>query len=105
MDLEARRPSGPDQLVSRIRYQRCPGVADQGDRILAELCNDPPTLSLAAVVVVAAHRRLRADVGEQLGRYPRVLGENSVDIAQRVRRARAEVAKIADRGCDNVQPR
>ena len=46
-------------------------------------------LGFAAMIVVAAHRRLRADVREQLGGDPRVLGEDPVGAAQRVGGARA----------------
>ena len=60
-------------------------------------------LRFAAMIVVAAHRHLRADVREQLGRDPRIFGEDPVGVAQRVRSARAKVAEIADRRCDDVQ--
>ena len=55
------------------------------------------------VIVVAAHRHLGADMREELGGNPRILGQNPVGAAKRVGGARAQIAKIADRSRDDVQ--
>src|SRR6185503_18694959 len=56
------------------------------------------------MVIVAAHRHFGANVLEQLGGDARVFGEDPVGATKRVCGARREVAEIADRRCDDVQP-
>src|SRR5205823_30285 len=95
---------GAHQLVTGIGNQRSPGVADQCDRLLAEPGDDPLALLAARMVVVAAHRHFRADMREQFCSDSRVFHEDAVGPAQGVGGARAEVAEIADRCRDDVQP-
>jgi hypothetical protein len=103
MDPISRGARRQNELVTGVGNEGRSGVADQRDRFFAELGNDPLALGFAAVIVVAAHRHFCADVGQQLGRHARILGKDSVGVGQSFRRARAEVAEVADWGRDDVQ--
>src|SRR3954453_8118354 len=104
MHFMARGAGGADQLVAGIRNQRSAGIADQGDRFLGQSRDDPLALLAARVIIVAAHRRLRADMGKQLGGDSRVFDEDQVGAAQGFGGAGTEIAEIADRSGHEVQP-
>ena len=57
------------------------------------------------VVVVGRERRGDGVAVEELSRHPRILAGDQVGAGQRVQRAQGDVAEIADRGGDDVQPR
>ncbi len=82
--------------------RRCPGIAHQCDRMVAELSDDGIALAPARMIVVTAHRCFCTDMLKKLGGDARVFSEDSVGAAKCFGGARAEIPEIADRGRDDV---
>ena len=93
------------QLEARIGNERRAGVGHQRDR----LARGEPRQELrprrrGVVLVVGRQRRRDAVVVEQLPRDPRVLAGDQVGRGEGLQRPQRDVAQVADRGGDEVQP-
>src|SRR5215218_6489402 len=95
----------PHELVPRVGDQRRSRIAHKCDGLLTEGRDVPIAVRFARVIVVAVHRRLRSDVGEQLGGHSCVFGKDSVRAFQSVRGTRRKIALISDRCCHDVEAR
>ena len=96
---------GADQLEARIGNQRRAGVRHECDRF----AGGHPRQELGPrrrgiVLVVGGQRRRDAVMVEQLPRHPRILAGNHVSRSEGLQRPERDVAQVADRGGDEVQP-
>ena len=97
---------GAHQLEARIGDQRRAGVGDQRDRrAIGEPAQQRRPRLRRIVVVVGRQRRGDGVAVEELARHPRILAGDQVGAGQRRERAQRDVAEIADRGGDDMQPR
>ena len=98
---------GAHQLVARIGDERRAGIGHQRDRrAFGQPAQQMSGRACRRIVVVIGRERRRDAVAvEELSRHPRILAGDQVGARQRRERPQRDVAEIADRGRDEVQPR
>lgn len=99
-------PHCPHQEESRVRQNRCAGVADQGNRYtVPELCQQRRHFVLLVVFVQALETApgRKIQVRQQAAGTARVLGQNEIDRCQDLARPRGEIAEGSYRRCHDPQ--
>ncbi len=103
-DVVSRRTCVAHQLEARIGDHRRARIGHQRDRLAAQPRDQPGAHPIGIMVMIGGHRRFRADVTEQFGGHARIFRGDQIRAAQHVGRTGRQVAKIADRGRDDVEP-
>ena len=97
---------GAHQLEAGVGDQRGAGIADQRQCLAAaQRLEDGGADAIGVVVVIGVERLVDAEAGQETCGHPGVLAQDAVDAAQHPERPQTYVAKIADRGGDEMQAR
>jgi len=92
-----------DQLVSRIGHQRRSRVRYEHDDFALHPRNQGGADAFVAMVMIGGHRHTQTQMSEQLCRHARVFGGDHVGGRKRRRSPRTDVAKVADRGRNDIE--
>jgi hypothetical protein len=102
---DVRRPRLAHQPEAGIGNQRRPRIADQRHGLGPHRLDQPRSHVIAAMVIVAPHRLAQAEMSHELAGHAGVFAGDCVAPRQGLGCPHGQVAEIANRRGDNIQPR